>query len=91
MLLSKLVHVGVTVTEVCDSNFGVPERFSIIWEQIHQQKSEACRIFINFVLLDNMGIIRYFLLCEAHLINGTFMELVVLQSSVCFIILQTNL
>jgi hypothetical protein len=84
--------VGVTVTEVCGNNSGVPERFSIIEELIHQQKFETGGNFNTFVLSDNMGMIRYFLLCETLLINITFLELVVLQLSVIgLIILQTNL
>jgi hypothetical protein len=83
--------MGVTVTEVCGSNLGVPE-LSIIGEQIHQQKFEACDIFINFVLFDNMEMIRCLQLCEAHLINVTCLEFVVLQfSAVGSFILQSNL
>lgn len=51
MILSKLVYVGAIVSEVCDSSFGVPERFIVIGEQIQQQKFETCGIFIKLSVI----------------------------------------
>jgi hypothetical protein len=70
MILSKLVHVGITnrMNSVA-ANLVYQNDVALLESRFISRNLKPVTSFINFMLLDNMGMIRYFLLCKAHLIN----------------------